>query len=151
MSDEDQFKVELKQTTRGQWYAGTVKLSAATITELDTLINIAVPYLQDKIETINGGGIKREAVKKETAPEIILSPEEGALFEKLRGMRIDLAKAEDIPPYMVFHDSVLKQFAKYKPMTKEEMLRLQGVGEHNFGKYGVYFLKVIRSSVPTLS
>ena len=34
----------------------------------------------------------------------------------------------------------------YKPMTKEEMIEIEGIGERNFDKYGVYFLKVIRSS-----
>ena len=47
---------------------------------------------------------------------------------------------------MVAHDSVLKRLAKVKPMTKEEMIEIGGIGERNFDKYGVYFLKVIRSS-----
>ena len=61
-------------------------------------------------------------------------------------MRMDLAKAESLPPYLVSHDSVLKRLARAKPLTKEEMITIDGIGEKNFDKYGVYFLKVIRSS-----
>ena len=67
-------------------------------------------------------------------------------FEKLRSMRMDLSRSENLPAYVVAHDSVLKRLAKAKPMTKEEIIEIEGIGERNFEKYGVYFLKVIRSS-----
>ena len=91
--------------------------------------------------------------KRDFKPAASLSPvsielnyEESKLFEKLRSMRMDLSRAENLPPYVVAHDSVLKRLAKVKPMSKEEMIEVEGIGEKNFDKYGVYFLKVIRSS-----
>ena len=60
-------------------------------------------------------------------------------------MRMDLSQIENIPPQVVAHDSVLKRLAKVKPITKEEMIEVGGIGERNFDKYGVYFLKVIQN------
>ena len=48
---------------------------------------------------------------------------------------------------MIFHDSVLKYLAKLKPQTKEEMLKIEGVGEKRFEKYGELFLESIRDFV----
>ena len=78
---------------------------------------------------------------------IILNNDEMELFEKLRIMRMDLAKDGNLPPYVIAHDSVLKKLAKFKPMKKEEMLVIEGIGEKLFDKYGPYFLKVIRTFV----
>ena len=49
---------------------------------------------------------------------------------------MDLSRTENIPPYVVAHDSVLKRLAKAKPMSKEEMIEAEGIGEKNFEKYG---------------
>lgn len=84
--------------------------------------------------------------KPVSPPTIELNDEEKRLFEKLRSMRMDLSRTENMPPYVIAHDSFLKRLAKAKPMTKEEMINIDGIGERNFEKYGVYFLKVIRSS-----
>jgi superfamily II DNA helicase RecQ len=83
--------------------------------------------------------------KKILPEEIILSNEEKILFEKLKKIRMDLSAQENVPPYFIFHDSVLKRLTRYKPLTREEMLKLPGIGENNFGKYGVHFLKALRT------
>ena len=58
-----------------------------------------------------------------------------------------MARRENVPPYVIAHDSVLKNITKSKPLTKEDMLKVDGVGEKNFDRYGVYFLKIIRSTI----
>jgi len=144
MEEGKKFDVEFKQTAKGSWYVGSVKVGADSVEELDKVIDSTVTFLHVKMDKMNKGDFK---------PAIPLSPvsielnyEESKLFEKLRSMRMDLSKAENTPPYVVAHDSVLKRLAKAKPMTKEEMIEVEGIGERNFDKYGVYFLKVIRSS-----
>ena len=144
MEEGKKFDVEFKQTAKGSWYVGSVKMGANSVEELDKVIDSTVTFLHVKMDKMNKGDFK---------PAIPLSPvsielnyEESKLFEKLRSMRMDLSKAENTPPYVVAHDSVLKRLAKAKPMTKEEMIEVEGIGERNFDKYGVYFLKVIRSS-----
>ena len=51
------------------------------------------------------------------------------LFEKLRRLRMNIARRRNIKPYMVFHDSVLKEMATEMPTTKEEMIRIRGIGD----------------------
>ena len=144
MEEGKKFDVEFKQTAKGSWYVGSVKVGADSVEELDKVIDSTVTFLHTKMDKMNKGDFK---------PAIPLSPasielnyEESKLFEKLRSMRMDLSRTENLPPYVVAHDSVLKRLAKVKPMSKEEMIEIEGIGEKNFDKYGVYFLKVIRSS-----
>ncbi len=66
------------------------------------------------------------------------------LFEKLRELRMEIAKEEKVPPYIVFSDKTLTHMCIVKPETKEEMLTVSGVGEYKFGKYGERFLDRIR-------
>ncbi len=66
------------------------------------------------------------------------------LFEKLRALRMEIAKEEKVPPYIVFSDKTLTHMCIVKPKTKEEMLTVSGVGEYKFGKYGERFLEKIR-------
>ncbi|MBI4147269.1 HRDC domain-containing protein [Candidatus Woesearchaeota archaeon] len=145
MEDGKKFDVEFKQTTKGSWYVGSLKVSADDVEELDRVIDSAVTFLHTRIDKMNKSTESR-VFKPAGPPSIELNDEEKILFEKLRSMRMDLAKAENLPPYIIAHDSVLKKLAKAKPLTKEEMISIGGIGEKNFDKYGVYFLKVIRSS-----
>ena len=142
MEEGKKFDVEFKQTAKGSWYVGSVKVGADSVEELDKVIDSAVTFLHAKMDKIN----KRDFKPVVSSSSIELNLEENRLFEKLRSMRMYLARTENIPPYVVAHDSVLKRLAKIKPLTKEEMIEVEGIGERNFEKYGVYFLKVIRSS-----
>ncbi len=141
MEDKKKLEVEFKQTIKGSWYVGSLKVGADTVEELDQVIGSTVTFLDTKIDQMNKGDFKPAM-----PAAIKLNYDENKLFEKLRSMRMDLARAENIPPYMVAHDSVLKRLVQVKPMTKEEMIEVEGIGERNFEKYGIYFLKVIRSS-----
>lgn len=139
METEKKFNVEFKQTTKGVWYIGSVKINADSMQELDDLVEKTILNLHEKVARINKGEVKKAPVQ-----EIILEGKEEELFQELRKARLALASEEGIPPYMISHDSVLKKFAKFKPMTKEKMLDLGGVKEKSFDKYGVHFLKVVR-------
>ncbi|MDI6810178.1 MAG: HRDC domain-containing protein [archaeon] len=65
------------------------------------------------------------------------------LFEKLRRLRMDIARERNIRPYMVFHNSVLKEIATIKPTTKEQLLLIKGIGDKKIEKYGERVLNVI--------
>lgn len=139
------FDVEFKQTVKGSWYVGSLKVGADSVEELDKLIDSIVTFLHSKVDHMNTRMVSKD-FKPASPPAIELNDEEKILFEKLRSMRMDLSRAENMPPYIISHDSVLRRLAKIKPMTKKEMIDIEGIGERNFDKYGVYFLKVIRSS-----
>ncbi len=145
MEERKKFDVEFKQTAKGSWYVGSLKVGADTVEELDQLIDSTVTFLHTKVDKMNKRVESRD-FKPASPPIIDLNNEEKRLFEKLRSIRMDLARAENMPPYVISHDSVLRRLAKIKPLTKEEMIDIEGIGERNFDKYGVYFLKVIRSS-----
>lgn len=65
------------------------------------------------------------------------------LFEKLRALRLQIAKEERIPPYIVFSDKTLTHMCQIRPKSREEMLQVSGVGETKLAKYGERFLSVL--------
>lgn len=72
---------------------------------------------------------------------------EALLFEKLRGLRMELAKENHVPPYIVFSDKTLKEMCMKKPDTQEKMLEVSGVGAFKFQKYGARFLALIQEEL----
>lgn len=66
-----------------------------------------------------------------------------ALFEKLRGLRLSLAKAQNVPPYVIFHDTTLKAMAAAKPQSLDELAALPGVGSAKLQRYGEAFLQAL--------
>ena len=67
------------------------------------------------------------------------------LFEALRAARRDLAKEAGVPPYVIFHDSTLREMAALRPGTIEMMSYISGVGTRKLDAYGEAFLNVIRT------
>ncbi|MFO8083637.1 MAG: DNA helicase RecQ [Desulfobacterales bacterium] len=66
------------------------------------------------------------------------------LWEKLRALRTETARALDVPPYVVFHDATLKAMVRTMPRTPEDMMQLQGIGKKKCEQFGQSFLSVIR-------
>ncbi|CUU47241.1 DNA helicase RecQ [Clostridium beijerinckii] len=73
--------------------------------------------------------------------------EDNELFEILRNLRQELAKENNVPPYIIFGDVTLKEMAVNYPISKYEMLKVSGVGEVKYNKYGKVFEDVIRNFV----
>ncbi|MFH1144518.1 MAG: DNA helicase RecQ [Candidatus Eisenbacteria bacterium] len=67
-----------------------------------------------------------------------------ALFERLRELRLRLARAQGVPPYIVFSDRTLREMAASAPADTEELSRVTGVGSFKLGRYGDAFLEVMR-------
>ena len=131
--------VDINQTSKGYLYIRSLKINADNIDELDSLIEQAWNRINTKISNLS-----KDSKQKE---EIILDSKDTELFEKLRGLRLEIARNNNFPPYVIFHDSVLKQFARLKPQTKEEMLNIGNVGELKFEKYGERFLEIIKNFI----
>jgi ATP-dependent DNA helicase RecQ len=55
-----------------------------------------------------------------------------------------LASEQGVPPYIIFHDSTLKEMVRYRPLDREQLKWISGIGKHKLGRYGDQFLKVIR-------
>jgi ATP-dependent DNA helicase RecQ len=67
------------------------------------------------------------------------------LWEALRARRRELADEQGVPPYVIFHDATLKELARARPRTSDELLAIPGVGAAKLERYGAFFLEVIRS------
>lgn len=69
------------------------------------------------------------------------------LFDKLRELRLEIAREESMPPYIIFSDKTLIDMAIKVPVTKQEMLNVSGVGENKYVKYGERFILVVEECV----
>ena len=69
------------------------------------------------------------------------------LFDKLKELRLEIAREEKMPPYIVFNDKTLIDMCAKMPTTKSDMLNVSGVGENKYGKYGERFIAVIKEYV----
>lgn len=91
-------------------------------------------------------GKKAGATKEKKAKKVFeLSGEvEDDLFAQLRAKRLEIAKEQKVPPYVVFHDKTLVEMVKTRPQTLEGLGKLSGVGEAKMKKYGEIFLELVR-------
>jgi ATP-dependent DNA helicase RecQ len=69
-----------------------------------------------------------------------------ALFEKLRAWRLQLARRQHVPPYVVAADRTLRDIALLRPRTREELLLCHGIGPAKSEKYGDALLGVVRDA-----
>jgi ATP-dependent DNA helicase RecQ len=76
-------------------------------------------------------------------PAVDLSPEQEAVFEKLRAWRGATAKEQGVPAYVVFHDATLRSIAVAAPSTLRELAGISGVGESKLAKYGESILELL--------
>jgi ATP-dependent DNA helicase RecQ len=121
--------------------------------------------LRDALRANEHGGLEfgpaaRALLKGEAALSVILppkrerrrrgaagaatNPSDDPLFEALRACRRDLAKAAGVPPYVIFHDSVLREMAAQRPDSGAKLAMLTGIGARKLEAYGDAFLAVIR-------
>ena len=87
---------------------------------------------------------RKEKPKKNKKGMDSLTSKGFKLFDKLKELRLEIARAEKIPPYIVFNDKTLIDMCAKMPTTKSDMLNVSGVGENKYGKYGERFIAVIK-------
>jgi ATP-dependent DNA helicase RecQ len=92
--------------------------------------------------------IVAEAVEADRAPgrdtAAPASAEGNELFERLRKLRKQLADAQGLPPYVIFHDATLREMAERRPRTLGEFAGIRGVGEGKLARYGQQFIAALR-------
>lgn len=89
---------------------------------------------------------RAEKPKKKTNGKDALTAAGFKLFDKFRELRLQIAREENMPPYIIFSDKTLIDMAVKMPRSKSEMLEVSGVGENKYGKYGERFLRVIEEN-----
>ena len=65
------------------------------------------------------------------------------LFEKLRALRLELARSRGVPPYVIFHDQTLRELARVKPRHLSELHEITGIGERKAAAFGPAILDLI--------
>ena len=96
--------------------------------------------------------IKRADARARRTPDVSTPavgsyvPDDGdeALFQKLRALRLDIARELGKPPYIVFSDKTLRDMVRVKPITDDQFLAVNGVGESKLKQYGERFMAAIR-------
>ena len=96
--------------------------------------------------------IKRADARARRTPDVSTPavgsyvPDDGdeALFQKLRALRLDIARELGKPPYIVFSDKTLRDMVRVKPVTDDQFLAVNGVGESKLKQYGERFMAAIR-------
>jgi ATP-dependent DNA helicase RecQ len=73
-----------------------------------------------------------------------LDGDAATLFDALRLWRSGEAKAQSVPPYVIFHDTVLREVAAIKPVNEDELGQIKGVGASKLARYGAGVLAVVR-------
>jgi ATP-dependent DNA helicase RecQ len=85
---------------------------------------------------------KRQA-KPKGYTEIDLSSGEQAIFEKLRWWRVETARKHNVPAYVIFHDATMREIAKRKPTSLDDLRTVTGVGEKKLETYGEEIVALI--------
>jgi ATP-dependent DNA helicase RecQ len=81
--------------------------------------------------------------KQRSGPTDTPSSTDDALFEQLRALRKKLADENGLPPYVIFHDSTLREMATRKPASLDEFATIPGVGQTKLVRYGELFIETI--------
>lgn len=122
--------------------------------------------VRDALETNEHGGLQlgpnaRPILRGEEAVQIVLPPKRerrgrrnaraggdnpvgDPLFDALRACRRELAQEAGVPPYVIFHDSTLREMAEMKPSSIHDMGTISGVGQKKLDAWGDAFLAAIR-------
>ena len=67
-----------------------------------------------------------------------------SLFDRLRALRLEVARDRGVPPYVIFHDATLREMARLRPTSVPALLHVKGVGARKAEDLGELFLEAIR-------
>lgn len=85
---------------------------------------------------------RKGAVPKNT--KVFVDDADENLFSALKAKRLELAKAQNLPPFVIFHDKTLRELARIKPTDAEGMRSVSGIGDAKMQRYGEAFLQVLK-------
>jgi len=97
-----------------------------------------------RLRRYDGAKKRTKASLQKAAEEFYAQEGDAALFAALKAARLELAKAQNVPPYVIFHDKTLREMAIFKPDSMTALLDISGMGEKKAERYGRTFLDVIR-------
>ena len=99
--------------------------------------------LRKDLATSSAKGSRRD--RKAAVASAITSEADGTLLDALKALRSKLAKAQNVPAYVVFSDRTLVELATHRPASPAAMREIHGIGDAKLERYGTSFLDVVRS------
>ena len=101
--------------------------------------------LRKIVASATGKGARRD---RRAATAAIVGDADSALLESLRSLRTRLARAQNVPAYVVFSDRTLVELATHRPTTAAAMREIHGIGDTKLERYGADFLAIIEPRSP---
>lgn len=144
-----------KTLNQAQWSGVYRQLIAAGMLEADMaaygglkLTEAARPVLKGEQEVWLRRDAEPEkklskAERSARAKEAFAGANDDPLWQALKAKRLELAREQGVPPYVIFHDSTLLEIHNRKPQTLDEMGQISGIGQAKLQKYGDDFLGVL--------
>jgi len=130
--------------------AGTLRTESGEFASLALVPERARPVLRGeervmlREEAAAPARARRERRPAAVAADLPAAP--AGLFESLRAWRAAEAKAQAIPPYVIFHDSVLREIAAVRPASLAELGQVKGVGASKLERYGARVLDILKAA-----
>ncbi len=148
-----------KELVQQQWSSVYRQLVAAGFINVDIegygglkLAEAARPVLRGEQQVWlrrDADPLKRKAQRAERnskSREPFAGANDDPLWQALKAKRLELAREQGVPPYVIFHDSTLLEILDRKPQTLDEMGRISGVGQAKLARYGDAFLQVLEDA-----
>ncbi|MBL8246474.1 MAG: DNA helicase RecQ [Rhodanobacteraceae bacterium] len=138
--DERQWKGVFRQLVAG----GFLDVEPGSYGSL-RLASAARPLLRGQTEL----WLRREREKKKvpkTRFSVSAHPADDSLFERLRELRGKLAREQNVPAYVIFHDATLRAIASERPYTLAQLVEVLGVGARKLVRYGEAVLELVRAA-----
>ncbi|ARO15793.1 ATP-dependent DNA helicase RecQ [Ketogulonicigenium robustum] len=145
-----------RQWSRPQWQGMFRQMMGLDLLRPDSarhgalyLTEAARPVLKgEQPVTLRSDALK--VAKSAPAARAIVAEEDAPLFSALRAKRAALAKAQNVPAYVIFPDKTLAEMVAHHPATLDEMAKISGVGAKKLEQYGEAFLAVLTGDAAPL-
>ncbi len=147
-----------KALGQAQWSSVYRQLAASGLLNVDMeafgglkLTDLAKPVLRGEQSVWlrrDAEPVKRKASKIEMASRLregFADASEDPLWQALKAKRLELAREQAVPPYVIFHDSTLLEIFNQRPNTPEAFSQISGVGQSKLVKYADHFLEVLNA------
>jgi len=128
-----------------QWFAISQALRKAEVLSLE-YPNFRLALTPISWQILNGERVfEMPSSLLETMLQATQDDQDEQLFEQLSALRKDIARQQQVPPYIIFSDTSLREMATAFPQPPQSFLKVSGVGSYKLEKYGEAFLNTIRS------
>ncbi len=134
---------------------GAVRVKSGDYASLELVQEAARPILRGEVpvmlaeepvavlKTSGGGSASRRSAVSVSGGGGAPSAEAETLFDALRTWRMEVAKAQAVPPYVIFHDTVLRDIAAVQPSSRDELAGIKGVGASKLDRYAAVVLQIV--------